>query len=115
MRMNDLDYREDTEIFRGLIAYDDTASGKQPGVLVFHEGLGLGEHIIERTRRVAKLGYVALAADMFGDRRQARDLEDRRRLVGDLRNDPTSSARVVVRRLQRLRHSRKSTLESSVR
>jgi dienelactone hydrolase len=89
MRMNDLEYREDTEIFRGLIAYDDTASGKQPGVLVFHEGLGLGEHIIERTRRVAKLGYVALAADMFGDRRQARDLEDMRRLVGDLRNDPT--------------------------
>ena len=89
MRMNDLDYREDTEIFRGLIAYDDTASGKQPGVLVFHEGLGLGEHIIERTRRIAKLGYVALAADMFGDRRQARDLEDMRRLVGDLRNDPT--------------------------
>ena len=52
MRMNDLDYREDTEIFRGLIAYDDTASGKQPGVLVFHEGLGLGEHIIERARRL---------------------------------------------------------------
>ena len=89
MRMNDLEYRDDTGIFRGFIAYDDTASGKRPGVLVFHEGLGLGEHIIERTRRVAKLGYVALAADMFGDRRQARDLEDMRRLVGDLRNDPT--------------------------
>jgi dienelactone hydrolase len=89
MHMNDLDYRDGTEIFRGFIAYDDTASGKRPGVLVFHEGLGLGEHIIERTRRVAKLGYVALAADMFGDRRQALDLEDMRGLVGDLRNDPT--------------------------
>jgi dienelactone hydrolase len=89
MRMNDLDYRDDTETFRGFVAYDDKASEKRPGVLVFHEGLGLGEHIIERTRRVAKLGYVALAADMFGDRRQAQDLEDMRRLVGDLRNDPT--------------------------
>src|SRR5450755_1812569 len=89
MRMNDLEYRDDTGIFRGFIAYDDTASGKRPGVLVFHEGLGLGEHIIERTRRVAKLGYVVLAADMFGDRRQARDLEDMRGLVGELRNQPT--------------------------
>src|SRR5437868_12792366 len=89
MRMNDIDYRDDTVICRGFIAYDDTASGKQPGVLVFHEGLGLGEHIIERARRVAKLGYVALAADMFGDRRQARDLEDMRGLVGDFRNEPT--------------------------
>src|ERR1700709_2946149 len=89
MRMNDIDYRDDAVLCRGFIAYDDMASGKRPGVLVFHEGLGLGEHIIERTRRVAKLGCVALAADMFGDRRQARDLEDMRGLVGDLRNDPT--------------------------
>src|SRR6195256_5873383 len=89
MHMNDIDYHDDTVICRGFIAYDDRASGKRPGVLVFHEGLGLGEHIIERTRRVAKLGYVALAADMFGGRRQARDLEDMRGLVGDLRNDPT--------------------------
>jgi dienelactone hydrolase len=88
MHMNDIDYRDDAMICRGFIAYDDMASGKRPGVLVFHEGLGLGEHIIERTRRVAKLGYVALAADMFGDRRQARDLEDLRALVGDLRNEP---------------------------
>jgi dienelactone hydrolase len=89
MRMKDIDYHDGTVICRGFIAYDDTASRKQPGVLVFHEGLGLGEHIIERARRVAKLGYVALAADMFGDRRQARDLEDMRGLVGDLRNEPT--------------------------
>ena len=115
MRMNDLDYRHDSEIFRGFIAYDDTASVKRPGVLVFHEGLGLGEHIIERARRVAKLGYVALAADMFGDRRQARDLEDMRGLLGDLRNDPAKLRARLGRRLQRLRHCRKSTLESSVR
>ena len=43
---------------------------------------------MERARRLAKLGYVAMAADMFGDRRQARDLEDMRGLVGGLRNDP---------------------------
>jgi dienelactone hydrolase len=88
MRMNDIDYRDNDVICRGFIAYDDKASGKRPGALVFHEGLGLGEHIIERTRRIAQLGYVALAADMFGDRRQAKDLEDMRGLVGDLRNEP---------------------------
>ena len=35
MRMNDIDYRDDTVICRGFIAYDDTASGKRPGMLVF--------------------------------------------------------------------------------
>jgi Dienelactone hydrolase family/Adenylate and Guanylate cyclase catalytic domain len=54
---------------------------------------GEGVNIAARLESIAepggvKLGYVALAADMFGDRRQARDLEDMRGLVGDLRNDP---------------------------
>src|SRR6195256_1212992 len=89
MHMNNIDYHDDAVICRGFIAYDDTARGKRPGVLVFHQGPGTRQHIIERARRVAKLGYVALAADMFGDRRQARDLEDMRGLVGDLRNEPT--------------------------
>jgi hypothetical protein len=47
--------------------------------------------------------------------RQARDLEDMRGLVGDLRDEPRSSAHAVVRRLQRLPHSRKSTRHGSVR
>src|SRR4051812_16653287 len=66
MRMHDLDYRDGTVMCRGVVAYDDTASGKRPGALVFHEGLGLGEHIMERARKVAKLGYVALAAARAG-------------------------------------------------
>ena len=41
-----------------------------------------------RARRLAELGYVALAADMFGDRRQARNLQEVVKLVGDLRNEP---------------------------
>jgi dienelactone hydrolase len=57
-------------------------------VLVFHEGLGLGEFAMERARRLAGLGYVALAADMFGDRRQASNLQEVATLVGGLRAEP---------------------------
>ena len=60
----------------------------RPGVLVVHEGLGLNEHAMERARMIAGLGYFALAADMFGDRRQARNLEEARALIGELRDDP---------------------------
>src|SRR5258708_6820918 len=41
-----------------------------------------------RARRLAELGYVALAADMFGDRRQARNLQEVANLVGELRDAP---------------------------
>jgi dienelactone hydrolase len=80
--------------FLGYLAFDETAPDKQPGVLVFHEGLGLGEHIMERARRIAKLGYVVFAADMFGDRRQISDLQEMGKLLAGLRNDlPTLRAR----------------------
>ncbi len=59
----------DTEL-KGQLALGEGA-GKRPGVVVFHEGSGLGPHPIESAERLAKLGYVALAADMFGGGRAA--------------------------------------------
>jgi dienelactone hydrolase len=69
-RRRDVDYRCGEVNLRGYLALDERTAGNRPGVLVFHEGLGLGEFAMERARRLAGLGYVALAAEMFGDRRQ---------------------------------------------
>src|SRR5437763_11693491 len=91
MRARDIDYRCDEANLRGYLAMDENAAGPRPGVLVFHEGLGLGEFAMERARRLAGLGYVALAADMFGDRRQASSLQEVATLVGGLRNRPTAA------------------------
>jgi len=83
----DVRYREGSVEFLGYLAFDDTIPRKRPGVLVVHEGLGLGEHIMERTRRVAELGYVAFAPDMFGGRRQFTDIQEMAKLLAELRND----------------------------
>ena len=40
--------------------------GPHPAVMVMHTGLGLGEMMRERVRRLAQLGYVAVATDMYG-------------------------------------------------
>lgn len=88
MQTQDIDYRDGAVNLRGYLAFDATGSRLRPGVLVFHEGLGLGDFAMARARMVAELGHVALAADMFGDRRQARDLTEVAKLVGDLRNEP---------------------------
>jgi dienelactone hydrolase len=88
MQTHDIDYRDQAINLRGYLVYDDKASERRPGVLVFHEGMGLGEFAMARARMLAELGYVALAADMFGDRRQARNLQQVASLVGDLRNEP---------------------------
>jgi dienelactone hydrolase len=88
MQARDIDYRCDDINLRGYLALDENTDRKRPGVLVFHEGLGLGEFAMERARRLAELGYVALAADMFGDRRQASNLQQIATLVGGLRAEP---------------------------
>ena len=66
MISQNLDYTADGKARTGYIAYDDNRAGRRPAVLVLHEGAGLGEHVRERARRLAGLGYVALALDLFG-------------------------------------------------
>src|SRR5437773_6347278 len=87
MQTRDIDYAADGAILRGHLAFDEGA-GRRPGVLVFHEGLGLGDFAVEKARQLASLGYVALAADMFGERLQARNLQEVAMLVGGLRAEP---------------------------
>ena len=87
MQTRNIDYRCEQANLRGYLAWNDSAEPR-PGILVFHEGLGLGDFAMERVRRLAGLGYVALAADMFGERRQARNLREVATLVGGLRAEP---------------------------
>jgi len=59
-----------------------------PGVLVFPEAFGLGAHARGRARRLAELGYAALAADLHGGARLIEDLAAVMPLINDLRADP---------------------------
>jgi dienelactone hydrolase len=53
-------------VLEGFVAYDDARRGKVPGVLIVHEWTGLGDYVKERARMLAKLGYVAFGADIYG-------------------------------------------------
>ncbi|MBN9519654.1 dienelactone hydrolase family protein [bacterium] len=52
---------------KGFVAYDDAVTGKRPGVLVFPEWWGLNDYAKSRAKQLAGLGYVAFAADLYGD------------------------------------------------
>src|ERR1700722_7446814 len=88
MLTQDITYRDGATSLRGFLAYDETASDRRPGVLVVHKGMGLNEHAMERARMIAGLGYVALAAPMFAEPRQAGELQEARALIAPLRDDP---------------------------
>lgn len=50
----------------GYLAFDSAVEGKRPGVLVVHDWMGVGDHTREVCQELAKLGYVAMAADIYG-------------------------------------------------
>jgi dienelactone hydrolase len=57
-------------------------------VLVLHEAPGLGAHVRRRVDALAENGYAALAADLHGDGRLARDPGEARGWVGALKARP---------------------------
>ena len=61
-----VDYRQGDTVLEGYLAYDDAFKGKRPGVLVLHEWNGLGTYVKRRVEQLARLGYVAFGADIYG-------------------------------------------------
>jgi dienelactone hydrolase len=69
VRTEPVQYRDGDQVLNGFLSYDDAIAGKRPGVLVVHEWWGLNDYARHRAEMLASLGYVAFAADMYGDRR----------------------------------------------
>jgi dienelactone hydrolase len=65
--MKNLEYTNGNTKFIGYLAGEDGGAGRRPGIVVFPEAFGLGDHAKQRAERLAKLGYVALAADINGE------------------------------------------------
>src|SRR5262245_24657768 len=69
-------YKDGDVVCKGYLAYDDAISGPRPGVLVVHEIWGLNDYARSRAEQLAKMGYIALAADMFGEGKTAEHPND---------------------------------------
>ena len=74
----------DTEC-RGFLAWDDAIEGERPGVLVVHEWWGLNDYARHRTEELAKLGYIAFAADMYGEGKVTEHPADAGKMAGEVR------------------------------
>lgn len=80
----------------GYLAYDDTkipAGTKAPGVLVVPEWWGLNDYTRSRADQLAKLGYVAFAADMYGAGVTAADPKKAGELAGPFYGKPLMAER----------------------
>jgi dienelactone hydrolase len=81
-------YTADTLTMKGYLAYNDSITGKHPGILVVHEWWGNNDYSKMRAEMLAKLGYVSLAVDMYGNGKQADNPTVAQTLAGEAMKDP---------------------------
>ena len=66
LKEENVTYTDNGVTMDGYLVYDANKQGKRPGILVVHEWWGLNDYPKMRARKLAELGYVALAVDMYG-------------------------------------------------
>ncbi|MGD1095272.1 MAG: dienelactone hydrolase family protein, partial [Bryobacteraceae bacterium] len=72
----------------GFLAWDEMRQDRRPGIMVVHGSAGLDNHAKSRSQRLAEMGFVVFACDMFGDGVAG----DRQRVLArikELTGDPT--------------------------
>lgn len=61
-----VEYKHGDTVCQGYLSYDDAVQGKRPAVLIVHAWMGVSDYEKMRAGQLAALGYVALAADVYG-------------------------------------------------
>jgi dienelactone hydrolase len=84
-------YTVDGVTMRGFIAYNDNIRGPRPAIVVVHEWWGLNDYPKMRARKLAESGYIALAADVFGNGKIAANPTEAQNLTGPFYKDPKLS------------------------
>jgi len=103
VRTETVEYAHGDVVLEGVLAFDDAAAGPRPGVIVVHEWKGLGPYAVRRAEQLAQLGYIALAADMYGKGVRAKDHTEAAALSGIYRNDRTLMRERITAALDTLR------------
>ena len=86
-------YAGDSITMNGFVVYDENMGGTRPAVLVVHEWWGLNDYSKMRARELAKLGYIAMAVDMYGNGKQADNPDSAGKLSGAFYADPQMTKR----------------------
>jgi dienelactone hydrolase len=81
-------YKDGETTMKGFVVVDTAKKGKRPGIVVVHEWWGITKHMHNEARRLARQGYTAFIADMYGDAKTADNPKDAGALSGSVMKNP---------------------------
>jgi len=105
----DIDYSDGGTTLKGYIVYDDSFKGERPAVLVVHEWWGLNDYARKRARQLARLGYMAMAVDMYGDGRQAKHPDDAGKFAKEISSNIELSRKRFIAAMSVLANNKRVT------
>ncbi|MCQ8128912.1 dienelactone hydrolase family protein [Methylomonas rivi] len=84
---NTVNYLDQDTLLEGLFAYDDAIEGARPTVLIHHAWAGRDALVADKAKKLAALGYLAFATDMYGKGVIGRSPEENGRLMQPFMQD----------------------------
>ncbi len=82
-------YLIDKKTYDGYVYFDANNTNKRPGIIVVPEWWGLNDYPRKRAKELAGLGYIAMAADMYGDGKLGIDPKSAGELATPFYKDPS--------------------------
>jgi dienelactone hydrolase len=82
-----VEYKEGGDVLEGYLAYSKSHEVRHPGVLVVPEWWGLNDYARSRAESLARLGYVAFVADMYGNGAVAKTMEEAAAYAGKFKKN----------------------------
>lgn len=98
-----LTYADGATRLAGYVAHPAAAKGKAPGVVVIHQWMGLTDHERKVSDDLAKLGYVALAADIYGEGVRPANTGEAGKLAGSFKGDRALYRRRIAAAIEALK------------
>jgi dienelactone hydrolase len=84
MLKKNISYQSENVTLQGFAAYDDQDTHKRPAVIVAHDWTGRNQFACDKAEKLAALGYVGFALDMFGDAKLGSNKEEKTQLIKPL-------------------------------
>jgi dienelactone hydrolase len=81
MRTKNIGYHDKDTLLEGYLAYNADISKPRPAVLVAHDWSGRNEFACQKAEKLAQLGYVGFAIDMFGKGIIGNNNEEKTKLI----------------------------------
>jgi dienelactone hydrolase len=103
LRTQTVEYKQGDTVLEGYLAWDDAVQVKRPGVIVVHDWMGVGPFARGKCDDLAKLGYVALAADIYGKGIRPANAQEAGRQAGKYKGDRALLRARAVAALETLR------------